>query len=208
MELKAFGCWPLSPPRGRPRGICSPVFLLMEGGTLQTWESVGREVEVPVAGPFQTIPHKVMQTAGWMMRQAFEGRGRAIRHGIDLPQQCYISMLDTTAHFISTMSISGAPRPTPGSRPYLVRSKPGGSGQAAVVEKGHRSMVRSMVNGRRIGAGCSGVSPGVGSVQGSSACQKNPPTAHNVMARGGSPTAPRRRTGDALGLVGAWLVQA
>ena len=37
-----------------------------------------------------------------------------------------------STHLTSIRSISGAPRPCPGSSPNLVRSKPGGSGQAVM----------------------------------------------------------------------------
>lgn len=41
IELKALGCCPLPPPRGRPNGVGSPVSSLMLGGTLQEERVVG-----------------------------------------------------------------------------------------------------------------------------------------------------------------------
>lgn len=137
MELKALGCWPLSPPRGRPSGICSPVFLLMEGGTL------GAGGVEKGGGRFAKLCRVLCVRTSRVGYRDVGGCGRLVRHSCSATAvtMCVnghskmalssVRFKKSRPHFISTMSISGAPRPTPGSRPYLVRSKPGGSGQAA-----------------------------------------------------------------------------
>lgn len=109
------------------------------------------------------------------------------------------------------MSISGAPRPTPGASPYLVRSKPGGSGQAAggaaagdgPVSTG-AAVGRLLPEARRActwpprPAVCAPPAP----------CRRRPrapvPTGHRERCRGRTGWC---RTCDLLRLVGARLVQ-
>lgn len=89
-----------------------------------------RDWEAGRLAPRNSGSREAQRWRGWApgMRSR---RAQHSRHtGSTLRHHLHPTAAQPAAHFISTTSISGAPRPCPRFSPYAVRSKPGVSGQA------------------------------------------------------------------------------